>query len=309
MKITEDKLFPVFESICGSKLYGTDTPESDTDYRGAAIPPIQVYFGTQRFEQIETKKPDRVIYAIDKAVKLITACNPNMIEMLYVPERFVIRQHAYWTRLVENRHLFLSKKARHTFSGYAFSQLKRIKDHRRWLEKPPEKPDRAEMGLNPHGREFSEDHLAALRVLPRELVHEDKRDLVKRELEYSARMSEWKGYDRWLKERNPKRLVLEEAYGYDLKHAMHLVRLLRMGEEILTGQGVIVDRRQRDADGLKLILNGAWTYERVVEYAETMDAKLESLYEDSDLRHSPDTQAIENLLMGIFEDHFGISIL
>ena len=42
-----------------------------------------------------------------------------------------------WERLVEVRDSFLSKRAKHTFSGYALSQLKRINTHYRWLKNPP----------------------------------------------------------------------------------------------------------------------------------------------------------------------------
>ena len=52
-------------------------------------------------------------------------------------------------------------------------------------------------------------------------------------------------YDSWVlwkKERNPARRALEEKSGYDTKHASHLVRLMRMGYEILTTGQVIVNR-------------------------------------------------------------------
>jgi len=308
MQITEKNVFPIFEAIAGSKLYGTDGPESDTDWRGVVIPPVQVYFGTQRFEQIETKKPDRVLYAIDKAVKLVEACNPNMIELLYTPPQHVKFCHPHWQRMIDNRHLFLSKKARHTFSGYAFSQLQRIKLHLRWLGGPPTKPDRAAMGLNPHGSEFPEDHLKALSILPRELIREEDRERVRQELAYSAAIREWQDYQKWLKERNPSRLKLEQEYGFDLKHALHLVRLLRMGVEILTIGEVIVDRRGRDADELKAILRGSMTYDQIIAYAQDMDAKLGELYETSTLRHEPDHAGIEALLLSVFEEHYGIRV-
>jgi len=309
VKVTEDRLFPIFESVCGSQLYGTNTPASDTDWRGVVIPPIQVYFGTQKFEQLETKKPDRVLYSIDKAVKLVAACNPNMIELLFVPEQFIEHCHPFWQRMIDNRDLFVSKKARHTFSGYAFSQLRRIKQHQRWLTDAPEQPDREAMGLNPHKRDFNEDHLNALRIIPRDLIQEDHREIIRAELAYSAAQREWKEYQRWCKERNPARLHLEQQFGFDVKHASHLVRLLRMGEEILDGRGVIVNRRGVDADELKSILQGAWSYDELVAYADAMDAKLDALYETSTLQHEPDHAAIENLLMGVFEEHFGLKII
>lgn len=83
----------------------------------------------------------------------------------------------------------------------------------------------------------------------------------------------WK---RWKAERNPARRELEIKSGYDTKHASHLVRLMRMGYEILTEGKVIVKRP--DADELLAIKNGEWTYERVMEYADMQQRKMDEAY-------------------------------
>ena len=50
--------------------------------------------------------------------------------------------------LIGSRDLFLSRKAKHTFSGYAVSQLKRINTHYRWIKnRPLSPPTRVEYGL------------------------------------------------------------------------------------------------------------------------------------------------------------------
>ena len=89
---------------------------------------------------------------------------------------------------------------------------------------------------------------------------------------YNAAKEKWAQYWTWKRERNEVRSELEEQYGYDTKHAMHLVRLLRMGVEALT-EGKLYVRRP-DAEELLAIRAGAWTYEQVVEYAEMMDHKV-----------------------------------
>ena len=106
----------------------------------------------------------------------------------------------------------------------------------------------------------------------------------------------WQNYWNWKKNRNEKRSELEEQFGYDTKHAMHLVRLLRMGEEILTDGVVNVARP--DAEELLDIRNGAWTYEEIVQYAEHTDHNIrEVLYKTSSLPKAPDLQLAGKVLM------------
>src|SRR6185312_3493238 len=70
---------------------------------------------------------------------------------------------------------------------------------------------------------------------------------------YRGAHQRWKQYQEWKKTRNAVRHELEEKYGYDTKHGMHLVRLMRMSQEIMRGEGVIVKRP--DAEELKAIRN------------------------------------------------------
>jgi predicted nucleotidyltransferase len=88
-------------------------------------------------------------------------------------------------------------------------------------------------------------------------------------------------YDSWVswkKERNPARRELEEKYGYDTKHASHLVRLMRMGYEIITEGKVLVNRVGTDADELLAIKNGSWSFDRVMEFKDEMESKLDAEY-------------------------------
>jgi hypothetical protein len=82
------------------------------------------------------------------------------------------------------------------------------------------------------------------------------------------------------------------------KHAMHLVRLLRMGVEALR-DGVINVRRP-DAAELLEIRNGAWTYEDLVAYAEDMDKQVREVwYFKTDLPKTPDLNFAAELLMDV----------
>src|SRR4029077_14614567 len=84
------------------------------------------------------------------------------------------------------------------------------------------------------------------------------------------------------------------------KHAMHLVRLLRMGYEIITTGQVIVKRPDREE--LLAIRNGAKTYEEIIAYAEEMEAKIAEAEKLSPLPWSPDHAAIEQLQIDMIRD-------
>jgi uncharacterized protein len=134
----------------GSHAYGLNTETSDLDIKGVAVGTPAVYHGFDtKFEQWESSEPyDCVVYEVRKFFRLAAACNPNIIEVLWVDDEDILRETALGARIREHRGAFLSRRARHTFAGYARSQLKRIKGHRRWLLDPPKaKPTRADFGL------------------------------------------------------------------------------------------------------------------------------------------------------------------
>lgn len=123
-----------------------------------------------------------------------------------------------------------------------------------------------------------------------------------RERGYRGAMAEWKQYQNWLTERNPTRAALEAKFGYDTKHGMHLVRLMRMAREILTGQGVIVKRP--DAEELKAIrFEGAWPFDKLVEWAGAQDAELEALKASSPLPKEPNRKKLAEVCVGILENY------
>lgn len=207
----------------GSKAYGTDNENSDNDYKGFCVPPKAVFHGfNSSFEQVDTHEPeDLVVYHVRKYMKLMANCNPSIIESAFVEPKDVTMMHPYAQPILDNKHLFLSRRARHTFSGYAISQLKKLE-----VDKKTDRP-------------------------------------------------------------------------MNYKHAMHLVRLLRMGSEILKGEGVKVFRPDREE--LKAIRNGAWSYEQLVDYAHVMDSKMGELEKASPLPYGPDWGRLDEICVQVVE--------
>jgi uncharacterized protein len=153
----------VYVVPAGSRLYGTFTDESDFDYRGAAVPPKDYFFGLNNFEQSDSKETivfvtqglraelpkdaDITIWSLKKMIQLAADGNPNMIELVFSPEDAIIYAHPMMSKFFDIREAFLSKLLKHRFSGYAMQQLKRMRNHHRWMHNPPTFPTREDYGI------------------------------------------------------------------------------------------------------------------------------------------------------------------
>jgi uncharacterized protein len=343
----------LFLTAHGSHAYGTNLPTSDRDYKGFCIPPKAYFHGyAKRFEQAEFKgDPDMVVYDIRKFFKLAADCNPAIIEILFTETNDHQLVHPLGALVLQNRELFLSRKAKHTFSGYAVAQLKKIRSHKRWIDGGPQKPpERSDFGLpaNPLIPKNQLDAVLAgirkqIEAWDVDLTHMDDAaridlqnriaealseqgvlkdnqwrlagkkmglddnfiDLMDRERQFSNAVNEWRSYQTWLATRNEKRSELERKWGYDTKHGMHLVRLMRMCGEILRGEGVKTKRP--DAEELLAIRNGLWKYEDLLDWAAKQEQAFEQLYVSSPLPKSPPVNRLDDLLVKVVEQ--GLSTL
>jgi len=152
----------IFLARHGSHCYGTSLPTSDEDFRGVAIAPREYYLGgIQHFEQAVCNAPDLTVFDLKKFVGLASQANPNVLEILFVDDTDRLQVSAAGERLLAVRDAFLSRRVKHTFSGYARAQLKRIDAHYRWLNHPIEiQPTRADFQLPGHTL-IPQDQLAA----------------------------------------------------------------------------------------------------------------------------------------------------
>jgi hypothetical protein len=119
---------------------------------------------------------------------------------------------------------------------------------------------------------------------------------------YQIALREWKAYISWQENRNPARAEMEKKSGFDLKHGMHCIRLLRCGLEILQRGELIVDRRiAGDVDDLKAILLNRYTYAEVMQMAEDLVAQMEIVDQQSSLPDRSDLEQINQLCMELVE--------
>lgn len=340
----------ILAGLHGSRAYGLATETSDVDIKGVCIGPKSNYLGfCFNFEQAEGKEPyDLVIFELRKFFRLAAACNPNIIEILFTDREQLFHVTPLGQKLLDNKEKFLSLRARHTFAGYAKSQLARINTHYKWLKNPPTtKPERQDFELGPNSVIPTEQLGAAQTEILKKiesfdfdwsLLEEADRislkgsiskffaemqltddavwvrtartlgfddnfiEVLKKERQYKAKKDEWDQYQNWLKTRNPKRAELEAKFGFDAKHASHLVRLLKMCREIVeTGQVHV--KRTHDREELLAIKNhGIWTYEQIVDWADTQEKEIARLAKTSKLPEKPDMKFLDDLCMEIIQE-------
>ena len=117
--------FIIYRCIVGSRAYGLDHDDSDTDRRGIYVAPAELQwslFGAP--EQFEDNATQSCYWELQKFLTMALKANPNILECLYSP--MVEKVTPLGEELVAARQGFLSQMIFQTFNGYAMSQFKKI---------------------------------------------------------------------------------------------------------------------------------------------------------------------------------------
>lgn len=117
----------ILEGVTGSVAYGLDTKDSDEDMKGVYVAPTHEVLSLPPFsprETVDHTDPDFTYHEIGKYVSLALKANPTVLEVLFL-EGYTV-QTKFGHMLVDNRHLFLSNAIKKSYSGYCFSQARKL---------------------------------------------------------------------------------------------------------------------------------------------------------------------------------------
>lgn len=128
--MTNDEIHSFFENLekpenlclavaAGSHAYGLANENSDLDIRGVYLSSPESLLSETPSETICEDDSDTLYHPLAKFLKLAAAGNPNVLEWLFVKPEHILYQNEFGARLLENRHLFLSKKAIKSYSGFS----------------------------------------------------------------------------------------------------------------------------------------------------------------------------------------------
>ena len=93
-------------------------------------------------------------------------------------------------------------------------------------------------------------------------------------------------------------------FGYDTKAAMHTLRLLYEGIELMTDHCVTLPRASRERDLLLTVRRGEWSQERVIRHANRLMKTLQESAEASSLPEMVDLTAVSKLVSRIYLQHW-----
>lgn len=301
----------------GSHAYGTQTETSDLDVRGIALNKKNEILTNQKFEQFVNEETDTTIYAFNKMITLLSNCNPNTIELMgLIPEHYLYI-HPIGQELLDNKKLFLSKKAAHSFGGYATAQLRRLDNKSARL-----------LGQEQREHHILNSILSAKDTFPEKYFYyqEDSIDLYVDKAVQEGYDSEvfmdirlhhyplrdwksmWSEMNNIVKDyskigkRNSK-AIEHNKLG---KHMMHLIRLYLMALDIFEKEEIIT-YRENDLSFLMDIRNGKYlTDERqptkeFYEIVDDFEKRLLYAKENTSLPDVPDYKKINDFVASVNE--------
>lgn len=115
----------IFRCVVGSRAFGLDDENSDTDYRGIYLPTAEMHWSMYGVpEQIECDETQEHYWELQQFLVLALKANPNVLECLYTPLIEVKTELA--DELLEMRSSFLSRMVYQTYNGYVMSQFKKM---------------------------------------------------------------------------------------------------------------------------------------------------------------------------------------
>ena len=304
-------------TLGGSHAYGTNNENSDLDIRGCALNSKMQILTNENFEQFVNEATDTTIYAFNKLISLLSNINPNTIELLGNKPEHYFYVSPIGQELIDNAHLFLSKKAIYSFGGYANQQLRRLenKSNRLVSQSDQEKHilntiNNAMYDIKTAYQDFSNEEIKlyidkAVQegydteiFMDVNLKHYPLRDY---KSIWSEMQSIVKAYGK-IGKRNEK-AIEHNKLG---KHMMHLVRLYMMCLDILEREK-IVTYRENEHNLLMDIRNGKYldsNRQPVAEFYELVDdyeKKLEYAKKHTNLPDNPDYKAINEFVASVNE--------
>jgi uncharacterized protein len=117
--------FVIYRCVVGSRAFGLDDENSDTDVRGIYLPPARLHwslFGVP--EQLENDEKQECFWELQKFLTLALKANPNILECLNTP--LVEFADEIAQEILAMRQIFFSKLVYQTYNGYVLSQFKKL---------------------------------------------------------------------------------------------------------------------------------------------------------------------------------------
>ena len=271
---------PDYLVVTGSRLYGSNTPDSDQDERGFIVPPFEYIIGLGRFDQrVELEPVDRVLFSVQRLFALLRRADPQAYELLWVPKDKILRMSEVGRQVREARTLFASKRFYRRIMGYAEAEWRKVKGVMLVPVKraPTEEDVVSDIRNIFHPEKPEMDEIIRLLFLRHD----------RKEVSSSRKLGE-------------KRKGQIERYGFCISSASQSIRILGQLVEFLRTERITFPRR--NADFLREIKQGEVSYKHCERAWEEGKAAASEAMDRTELPEQPDNKAIDDLYRSILLD-------
>lgn len=318
----------LIKAKAGSHLFGTNTPNSDLDYKGVYLPTAkEILLGSYKESIQETTGNDKnknskddidvELYSLKKFLKMISKGDTAALELLFTPKEMIVEKHPFWDEIVAKRDQLISKKVT-AMIGYARQQANKygIKGSRMGeLNNVIEILKKIEKNFdfsNPkfkHGwdeiveavKPFEHVHVITLKT-SKNMESEDTPalDILGKKFDYHCTFSHvlqilkkiYKNYGQRARE-------AKKNNGIDWKALSHALRVMFQGQELLDSGYITLPLKPEERDLVMKVKNGEMEYKLVQPIIEQGLNDLENARETSDLRDEISKELLDNILIDL----------
>jgi len=300
----------------GSKLYGTDTPESDTDYKGVYLPteeeillnrvPKSYNFMTKQDNESKntSEDVDIEIYSLHYFIKLACEGQTVALDMLHAPDNMIEEKSDVWDLIVRHREKFYTKNLQ-AFIGYARKQAGKysIKGSRLdamnkvlkyLIMLPPENKIELYWNVLPRGEHIHDNETDKYGLRLFQVCGTKFQETARVKYMYEVLNKKYDQYGQRAKD-------AKENKNIDWKSVSHALRAAYQIKQILTENTIIFPLKE--AEFLKEVKQGKHDYLTVVAPTlENLMDEVEELTKKSTLPEKVDMGFWDGVLMFIIGD-------
>lgn len=276
-----------YKSIFGSHLYGLATPESDTDYRGFWVPPVNdlltVDIRQKQSSDMFPGETDTVMYRLDEFMRLLLKGNSSLLEILFNPQP----EDACFggvtpLHIIQLRNVFSGKHFYKHFKGFAFAEYQKALCQTRFPKESAKSTHEILTQLTGklQLKSYERDKIV-------DLIEEMRPDV---EL-YEVRST--------IDKVGPDRRQEMETYGYCRKNAYHSLRLLNEGIQYLQNGSITYPFHPTDQQFFRSIRSGKLSVTSLKSIFELLSRELDAVYASSELPARPNIDRVNQLYQAI----------
>ena len=314
----------------GSHLYGTDTPQSDFDFKEIFIPsPEDIIRGTT-VDAFNSSRPkaegeknfagenDTESYSLKKFMNLICQGQTVSLDVLFAPDWALLEPLTEeWKIIRANKHRLLTRKSL-AFVGYCRAQANKygIKGSRvASARKALSILDNAVLSINCNASTVKlsrientihevvscDEHMSIDTIVQAGGVPIKYWNVCGRKLQYSASMLHARDVMKSLvDEYGHRALKAEKNEGVDWKALSHAVRIGRQALELMTTANITFPLTYRDH--IIAIKSGSLDYKVVSAEIENLLEEIEATSEKSILPHETDKEWVDDFVFNVYKD-------